>query len=321
MNTDYTELESIILPEIGRRLSEKRLEHVKGVAAMSAEICNVIGRPDLIRDTCAASLLHDITREEPEEAQLRLIKEFHLNVTDDDLLYPATLHQLTGAALARSLFPDIVNDRVYSAISNHCTGREAMTAAEKTVFLADYIETGRKYDSSIRIRNLFMSEKNLTSAVLAELEEMSAHLGERLNSRTRQALHYYKTIREERKMKKMSPEELALEIVKILDKKNASDIKLLRVGDKTVIADYFVLCTGDSGTQVKSYADEVEYELGKQGVEARHIEGFSEASWIVLDYSSVVVHAFYRQTRAFYGLEKVWADAEEVDISSLITEK
>ncbi len=118
-----------------------------------------------------------------------------------------------------------------------------------------------------------------------------------------------------------NPKELAAEIVNILNQKNAADIRLLHVSNCTIIADYFVLCTGMSSTQVKSYADELEYKLSELGVQAHHVEGFAGASWIIMDYSSVIVHIFYKETRDFYNLEKVWADAEEIDISHLITEK
>ena len=118
-----------------------------------------------------------------------------------------------------------------------------------------------------------------------------------------------------------TPKDTAIEIVQILNEKNAQDIRLLHVTDKTVIADYFVICSGMSSTQVKSFADEIEYKMGLQQVIPHHIEGFGEATWIVMDYSSVIVHVFYKDTRDFYSLEKVWADAEEIDISSMITKK
>ena len=119
----------------------------------------------------------------------------------------------------------------------------------------------------------------------------------------------------------LTPKETALEIVKILDEKNATDIKLLHVTDQTIIADYFIICSGLSNTQVKSFAGEVEYKMGLKEITPHHIEGYNEASWVVLDYRSVIVHVFYRDTREFYNLEKLWDDAETVDISDLLTQK
>ena len=115
-----------------------------------------------------------------------------------------------------------------------------------------------------------------------------------------------------------TPRTLAEEIVKILDSKKAKDIKLLRIDDKTVLADYFVICGGNSNTQVRALAGEVEEKLDEQGLKPHHIEGYNEATWTVLDYSSVIVHVFNRESREFYKLEKLWSDAEDIDISNLL---
>ena len=115
-----------------------------------------------------------------------------------------------------------------------------------------------------------------------------------------------------------SPEEMASAIVNILYEKKAHDIKLLHVTDQTIIADYFVIATGTSNTQIKALADELEYETGLVGVKPSSTEGFREATWIVLDYASVIVHIFNRETREFYNLEKLWGDSESVDVAKYI---
>ncbi|MBE6602226.1 MAG: ribosome silencing factor [Ruminococcaceae bacterium] len=109
-----------------------------------------------------------------------------------------------------------------------------------------------------------------------------------------------------------TPEELAHAIFDILDAKKGQKIKVLRVHDQTVITDYFVICTGNSSTQVKSLAGEVEYKLGLRGVDPLHFEGRDNNGWIVLDYSSVIVHIFSRENRDFYQLEKLYGDATEI---------
>lgn len=116
-----------------------------------------------------------------------------------------------------------------------------------------------------------------------------------------------------------TPEEIAESIVKILDKKLARDIRLLRVEEKTIIANYFVICTGNNVTQIKALAGEVEERLLDSGLPVRHIDGFSGGTWIVLDYGSVIVHIFSPEKRDFYRLDKLWDDAEEIDISGIIT--
>lgn len=115
------------------------------------------------------------------------------------------------------------------------------------------------------------------------------------------------------------PREIADAIVKVLDDKSARDIKLLRVNDKTVVTDYFVICTANSTTQVKSLAGEIEFKLGEMGLTPAHVEGYDGSTWIAMDYLHVIVHIFHRDQREFYKLEKVWADAEDIPLS--LTEK
>ena len=102
--------------------------------------------------------------------------------------------------------------------------------------------------------------------------------------------------------------ELAEAIAEVLDSKKARDIKVLYVEDKTVIAEYFVVCTGNSSTQVKALAGEVEYRLGLRGVEPYSVEGRDNNSWLLLDYSNVIVHIFSREAREFYNLDKLYED-------------
>ncbi len=114
-----------------------------------------------------------------------------------------------------------------------------------------------------------------------------------------------------------TPEALAEEIFAILDSKKAHNIKVLRVNDQTVITDYFVICTGNSTTHVKSLGGELEYKLGLCHVDPAHYEGRDNGAWVVLDYSSVMVHIFNRETRDFYKLEKLYGDAEEVSMTGI----
>lgn len=107
-------------------------------------------------------------------------------------------------------------------------------------------------------------------------------------------------------------------IVKALDSKNAQDIKVIRIGDLTIIADYFVIANGTSTTHTRGLVDEVDFRLGEKGINVDHIEGVDGASWIAMDYGDVVVHVFYRDVREQYNLEKLWSDGEAVDIQGLL---
>lgn len=102
--------------------------------------------------------------------------------------------------------------------------------------------------------------------------------------------------------------ELAMAIADVLDSKKGKDVKVLHVEDKTVIAEYFVICSGNTGTQVKALAGEVEYKIGLRGVEPYGVEGRDNNSWLIVDYSNVIVHIFSREAREFYNLEKLYQD-------------
>lgn len=113
--------------------------------------------------------------------------------------------------------------------------------------------------------------------------------------------------------------QLCKDIVKLLDDKKAEDIKVIKTSEHTIISDYFIVANGTSNTHVKALADEVEYEMSKKGIEPAHIEGRA-TGWILLDYSDVLVHVFTKESRDFYNLERLWTDAELMDISDIITE-
>ena len=116
----------------------------------------------------------------------------------------------------------------------------------------------------------------------------------------------------------MTGEQIYQAAVKALNDKKAEDIQVMKIGDLTIVADYFVIATGTSSTNVKSLADNVEYELGLQGVQPGHIEG-KATGWILLDYGSVVIHVFLADMRGYYNLERLWTDAAQVDIQDLIS--
>ncbi|MBE6549214.1 MAG: ribosome silencing factor [Ruminococcaceae bacterium] len=101
---------------------------------------------------------------------------------------------------------------------------------------------------------------------------------------------------------------LAEAIAEVLDSKKGHDIKVVHVADKTVIAEYFVICTGNSSTQVKALAGEVEYKMEQRGVVPYGVEGRDNNSWLIVDYSHVIVHVFSREAREFYNLDKLYCD-------------
>lgn len=118
----------------------------------------------------------------------------------------------------------------------------------------------------------------------------------------------------------MTQKEMAIAIAKALDSKKGIDIKVLETTELTTLADYFVICAATSTTQVKALSDECEKAMKDLGEMPHHIEGHRGGSWILLDFSAVVVHIFMEDTRKFYDLERLWKDAKDVDLSGILVE-
>ena len=108
----------------------------------------------------------------------------------------------------------------------------------------------------------------------------------------------------------MNSKNLANKITGLIFNKKGYDVKILDLSKLAAFADYFVICSADSNTQVKAIADEVEKSLRDDGIKVWHKEGFRALHWVLLDYVDVVVHVFKKDAREFYNLEKLWGDAD-----------
>lgn len=111
----------------------------------------------------------------------------------------------------------------------------------------------------------------------------------------------------------MTSLELAKKAAELLDNKKAMRLNVIKVEDISSLADYFVIASGTSNTHVRSLSDELEEKLKEEGVAPTRIEGYRSNSWILLDYSSVVVHVFTQEARDFYDLDRLWADGTKVE--------
>lgn len=116
----------------------------------------------------------------------------------------------------------------------------------------------------------------------------------------------------------MNSYELAVVLARALDSKKGQDIRVLKTEELTTLADYFVLCTASSNTQVKAMSDACEEAAEKNGERAHHIEGHRDGAWLLMDFSSVVVHVFTDEARKFYDLERLWGDAQEMDLNQIL---
>ncbi len=116
----------------------------------------------------------------------------------------------------------------------------------------------------------------------------------------------------------LTAKEAAYQVTQALDAKKGMDIKLLKIDRVSSLADYFLICTGTSSTHVKTLCDYAEYTMEQLGEPLLGREGHRGNSWELLDFGSVVVHVFTTEAREFYALERLWADAEEIDLADIL---
>lgn len=117
----------------------------------------------------------------------------------------------------------------------------------------------------------------------------------------------------------MTPKELAIIAAKALDEKKGKEISALEISDLTSLADYFVIATGSSNTQINALCGAVEKALKEQANEMPlRREGYRDGTWVLLDYGCIAVHVFSPEAREFYDLERLWSDGKPLDLSSVL---
>ncbi len=161
--------------EISKLMSGYRLEHTLGVERMAVRLGELFC-PESIDVLRVASLLHDITKENTFEKQLQICEKFGIIIPYSLKMSPKILHSITGAAIIGEKFPEYARENVVSAVRWHTTGKEDMNMIEKLIYLADYIEEGRKFDDCITLRNYFFS----ADLEKMTFEERKKHLDETL---------------------------------------------------------------------------------------------------------------------------------------------
>ena len=114
----------------------------------------------------------------------------------------------------------------------------------------------------------------------------------------------------------MNNQELLKISVKAADDKRAEDILALNMKGISLIADYFIICHGNSDKQVQAIAKEMKEKAQENGYDVKRIEGFDEARWVLIDLGDVVAHIFHRDERSYYNLERLWGDAPLEDLRS-----
>jgi ribosome-associated protein len=116
-------------------------------------------------------------------------------------------------------------------------------------------------------------------------------------------------------MEGLSAEEKAVFTSRIVADKKAMDVVMLDMREASSITDYFLICSGSSERQVQAIADALDEQLTRSGIESLGVEGYREGRWILMDYGDVIVHVFSQETREFYDLERLWANAPKIEVT------
>ena len=102
-----------------------------------------------------------------------------------------------------------------------------------------------------------------------------------------------------------------------LEGKKAEDVKVIEIGDISVIADYFIIANGNNPSQVEAMVDAVTDGMSAEGFEPKRVEGVRSSGWVLLDYGDIIVHIFSKEDRLFYDLERIWRDGKNVSKEEL----
>ncbi len=300
-------------------LTDHRYTHSLGVVETAVKMAKIFGADE--EKTEIAALLHDCAKQIPHTEQLKMCKEFEIPLDEVKEKELGLLHAELGAYLAEHEF-GVADPEILDAIRYHTLGKEKMTTMEKILYLSDIIEPNRKeFEGLSELRKLCF--ENLDRALLFGFGLTIAHTnrkGHILHNQTIEAERFIreKLRKEENIMDMDNSFEKAALAVRVLDKRKADDISCIKVSDLTILADYFVICSAGSSTQVKALADYLEDEFAKVGIHPLSREGRGGTEWLLLDFGDVIIHIFYKEMREFYGLDKLWSDAIDIDINKLL---
>ena len=271
-----------------KELKPSRMDHTAYVVETAISLAHRFGAdPQKAR---VAALLHDCAKYLPAEKLL--------SYSDTEPPMLPILHAPAGADYAKTVY-GVHDPDVLRAIRLHTTGDRGMSLLDKVIYLADMIEPSRSFDGVEQIRAANSLDDMMRLALLRSIWYIKER-GNPVHPATLRALQDFGGTMER------FGESDALAICKVLYDKKANDILALHIGDKTIIADWFVVASGTSQTHVRSLCDELEEKASELGLEIRRKEGYEDARWIVLDFGFALVHLFHPEERAYYNIERLW---------------
>ena len=290
-------------------LSDKRWNHTVNVVSEAEKLCQMYGGD--MEKCVTAAIFHDVVKELPKEELNALVRKFGFDEKYIDS--PNLSHGKIAAALLKHEW-GIDDEDIINAVSYHTTGRAGMSKTEKIVFIADAIEPTRVYNGVEAIRKA--TYEDLDRGCLKSLTDTVEHLKEKgvsyIDEDTLRAREWFEEqiddFRKERDGNHMNSKDYALLAAETLDSKEAEDIIIFDIAEKSSIADYLILATGLNERSVGALIDEVEDRLAQEGLLVKSIEGKKESGWILMDYGDIIVNVLTAEKRDRYNIEKVWAD-------------
>lgn len=314
----------------------RRIEHTYRTAVRGMELAKMYGAS--VSDAVIACILHDI-------AKATDLKDYE-NIVDFSHFPEDTAHAPIGAYIAKREFD--VSDEIEHAIRLHSTGDEDMTLLDEIVYLADKTERGRSYKTLDYVRYLCAVDRAI--AMQYALNEINSLEWAEHNEYSLRAINYYEKLCGDMKYPEMPPakpidlyvpkkkvtkdqpklkqqkektikqfvstgdeiRDIALVAAGELSLHKARNVDIVTLGDKTIVADYFVIASASSTTAVKALMGYVEDKLTKQfGIDPNKRD--INAEWIALDYGGVIIHIFTDKTREFYNIERLWSDGKNIE--------
>lgn len=275
-------------------LKEKRYIHTLSVVEEGIKLNETLNLGFSKDQVSLACLLHDCAKNNEREYFERFKDKYNLSEDLFDSFFD--LHAKLAPIVCEEVYG--CNDlSIKEAIRVHTKGKVGMNDFDKLIYLADAIDSTRDYEGIEKIR--FAGYKNLNLGVLASMDNTIKFVSKRkvIDKETQE-------IREGVR-KDLMQEKLKI-VIDACEDKIAEDIKTIEIGEKTSIADYFVLATGGSVLQTQAIANEIEEKVEKVGFEVLSKEGFRDGSWILIDLGDIIVHVFTKEQREFYNLEKLW---------------
>lgn len=288
---DFNKSKEILKEKLKKSRYKHSLGVVKAGLALNAHHKLKIDE-DRIKCMC---LLHDCCKH-LEDEYYSLYKISHQ--LDDSILDDRfKLHAILAAIACKDEYG--VNDlEIQEAIRVHTTGKLNMNVLDKLLYLADAIEENRDYPGLDNI--IKMADKNLNLGVLASMDNTIGFLKEKNVKIDEETFLVREGIRRDIMQEKLDI------VLKACEDKLGSNIKTIKISEKSTIADYFVIVTGGSKPQIKAITEEIEDKIREAGYDYISREGLRDGGWILIDLGDIIVHVFTEDQREFYNLEKLW---------------